>query len=78
MASTGIAFLYAVKGDHDEALEWLAQAAESRGPEVLINARNAPELEGFRSDPRFDELLGQYGFAEHQLAAIRFQVALPE
>jgi len=78
MTYPGIAFLYAFKGEYDQAFEWLQRAVGSMGPHVLVNARNAPELEEFRKDPRFDKLLTEYGLSERQLSKIRFQVALPE
>ena len=54
---------YVRLGDHEQAFAWLAKVVEERNwfaLEIKIN----PILDGLRSDPRFDKLVGQI-FAGH-------------
>jgi TolB-like protein/Flp pilus assembly protein TadD len=78
LASPAIAFIYAVRGDNDDAFQWIDRAIEYYGPDVLMNLRLAPELDEFRKDPRYEETLARFGLAERQLAEIEFDVKLPE
>src|SRR5262249_48067695 len=56
-----IAVTYAMLGDHDRALEWLAKSESVRSTNfnfVLVE----PRLDGIRSDPRFIGLVKKAGF----------------
>jgi TolB-like protein/Tfp pilus assembly protein PilF len=57
-----LACLYAAAGRKDDTLRWLAAAAESRDPSVVI-MRVDPELDPIRDDPRFAALLRHVGLA---------------
>ncbi|MFY9558489.1 MAG: protein kinase [Blastocatellia bacterium] len=57
-----ISNLYALKGDADKALKYLG---ESMGPLRAINtlrAKNDPDFENLRQDPRFREMIGEAAF----------------
>jgi len=73
-----IGLVYASLGELEIALEWLVKAYEQEGPRVLLNAMKSPELESLRSDPRWEQLLTRAGVSEQQLAAIPFEVVLPD
>ena len=56
VSAYGIASVYAVAGDHPQALDWLERAyAERDGTLVWIKVH--PRMDGLRSEPRFRELL---------------------
>ena len=73
-----IAFVHAYRNEPDQAFEWLRTAIETQGTRILTVSRHAPELDSLREDPRWGELLANVGFSEQQLAAIEFEVGLPE
>ena len=47
----------ALRGEKDEALELLSEAARSRPAFVLARARIEPEWAGLKGDPRFERLV---------------------
>jgi serine/threonine-protein kinase len=58
--SYDIALIYAGLGDKDQAFDWLEKACRDRSgwmPYLKIE----PRLNGLRSDPRFEDLLGRIG-----------------
>jgi TolB-like protein/Tfp pilus assembly protein PilF len=73
-----IADIHAHQGRPDEAFEWLERAFEMTGPSSLIGATNDFMLEPLHDDPRWRPLLEQAGASPEQLAAIRFDVRLPD
>ena len=56
----GRAVIYVRTGDHEKALKWLNTAFERRD-RFIHTAKNTPELDALRSDPRFQELLRGMG-----------------
>lgn len=58
-----IAVAYALIGDRDQSLEWLAKSEAVRSYNfnfVLVD----PRLDNIRSDPRFDRLVRKAGFQD--------------
>ena len=51
------AAIHALRGESDEALKLLAEAAAARPAFVLARCRIEPEWEGLRGDPRFQRLI---------------------
>jgi TolB-like protein/DNA-binding winged helix-turn-helix (wHTH) protein/Tfp pilus assembly protein PilF len=60
-AAYELARAYAGLGDRDRALEWLDKAYQERYPSVRV-VRIDPQLDGLRSDPRFQDLLRRMNF----------------
>ncbi len=57
-----IAIVYAGLGDRNHAFEWLAKSCKSEDME-FVSLKVDPELDGLRSDPRFQDLLRCAGLA---------------
>jgi tetratricopeptide (TPR) repeat protein len=57
----GPAYIYTALGDHDRALELLAQAYSQR-TDVMTLLKVEPRFDALRSDPRFMELLRRVSF----------------
>jgi adenylate cyclase len=72
-----IAQIMAVRGQIDEAYEWL-EKAHSAGEYEFDNVVTEPLLDNLRSDPRWLPFLRRVGKAPEQLELIEFDVALPE
>jgi TolB-like protein/cytochrome c-type biogenesis protein CcmH/NrfG len=72
-----IALVFAFRGDADRAFEWLGKAAEFRDPTIGSTAAY-PLLTNLHSDPRWLPFLRRIGMAPEQLAAIKFDVTLPQ
>ena len=71
-----IAYIYAYRREPDLAFEWLEKAAEyndSGLPDTAVNKLFKPLYD----DPRWHAYLAKIGYAPEQLAAIRFEVAVP-
>jgi tetratricopeptide (TPR) repeat protein len=51
------ACIYAGLGQKDQALEWLQKAYDARSPWLVFCLKPDPRFHGFRSDPRFADLL---------------------
>ena len=62
-APYAIARIYAVLRDNDQALNWLARAAEQRD-DFASHITVDPEFDALRSDPRFQQLLRRIGFPQ--------------
>jgi len=75
-APYNIAYIYAFRGDADEAFEWLDKAAEI-GDSGLSDVAGEILFDKIRSDPRWLPFLRRIGKAPEQLAKIRFKVTLP-
>ena len=76
-AAYNIAYVVAHRGEVDRAFEWLNKAVAYEDPglsEIFIR----PEFEVLRDDPRWLPFLERIGMAPEQLAAIEFEVRLPE
>lgn len=72
-----IAFVLAFRGEADRAFEWLQKAVLYDDPgltETIIE----PLFGKLRSDPRWLPFLASIGKSPEQLAAINFEVTLPE
>jgi len=72
-----IASALGFRGEIDRAFEWLEKAVELRSTTVGVIASD-PWLESLHSDPRWVPLLRRVGSAPEQLAAIRFDIKVPE
>jgi len=73
-----IAHIMAYRGDLDGAFEWL-ETAKLTGDSVMSDeAHNEPLLANIHADPRWLPFLERIGKAPAQLAAIEFNVTLPE
>ena len=72
-----IAYAYAYRGDADRAFEWLDKAAEYHDL-FLVAVAGHPMLRNIHSDPRWLPFLRKHGMAPEQLAAINFNVTLPQ
>ncbi len=71
-----IAFVLAYRGDVDRAFEWLEAAVDDRDSD-LIRAPVHPYLANLHEDPRWLPFLRKIGQAPEQVAAIDFDVTLP-
>jgi TolB-like protein/cytochrome c-type biogenesis protein CcmH/NrfG len=71
-----IALVFAFRGDADRAFEWLGKAAELRDLTVGSTAAY-PLLTNLHADPRWLPFLRKNRMAPEQLAAIKFDVKLP-
>lgn len=57
-----LGWVYAVLGDHDEAMRWLEEAYRQRAS-LLVTLAVRPGFEKLKSDPRFQDLLRRVGLA---------------
>ena len=71
-----IAAVFAVRGDADRAFEWLEKAVEVRDSSLGALAIY-PTLRPMHSDRRWLPFLRRHGMAPEQLAAIKFDVKVP-
>jgi TolB-like protein/Tfp pilus assembly protein PilF len=71
-----VATIFAYRGEADRAFAWLDKAAQHHDPSfgAIINDRL---VDGIRQDPRWLPFLRKLGMAPEQLAAIKFDVTLP-
>jgi TolB-like protein/cytochrome c-type biogenesis protein CcmH/NrfG len=72
-----IAYDYAYRGDADHAFEWLEKAIVYRDPGLSLTAMQWL-FANIQQDPRWLPFLRKIGRAPEQLAAIKFDVKLPE
>ncbi len=72
-----VAMLYAWTGANDSAFEWLARL-DLTDSNVLPSVANNPLFSRLYGDPRWTSLLEPVGRSPAQLAAIEFEVTLPE
>jgi len=73
-----IALAYAIRGEPDNALEWLQKAVDFGGPQALMSNWYAPEFKILHGDPRWEKMLTSAELSKQQLAAIEFEFKLPE
>ena len=71
-----IAGVLAFRGEADRAFEWLDKAVTYRDP-TLAAIDVGPLFANIRSDPRWLPFLRKIGKAPEQLAAIKFDVKVP-
>jgi tetratricopeptide (TPR) repeat protein len=76
-ASYAIAYVYAWRGETDKAFEWLAIAVEDQNF-GLAQIAFQPLFSNIHDDPRWLPFLESIGKSPEQLAAIKFNVTLPE
>ncbi|MEJ2401524.1 MAG: tetratricopeptide repeat protein [Xanthomonadales bacterium] len=76
-AAYNIAYVYAWRGEADLAFAWLDKAVEYGDP-GLAETPGWPLFENLRDDPRWLEFMRRNGYAPEQLAAIEFEIRLPE
>jgi len=72
-----IAYTYAMRGEADSAFEWLDRAIENRDA-GLAQLGSTTVFSNVEDDPRWRPLLESLGMTPEQLAAIEFEVELPE
>jgi TolB-like protein/Flp pilus assembly protein TadD len=72
-----IANVLAIQGDEDGAFDWLEKAAQSRDL-TLGSTTLYPGLISLHSDARWSLFLRKHGMAPEQLAAIKFDVKVPD
>jgi hypothetical protein len=73
--SIAIAFVYAFRGEADQAFAWLDKVLEHH--EALSQIVTENLLDKIHSDPRWLPFLRKIGKAPDQLAKIKFKVTLP-
>ncbi|MEE8042170.1 MAG: tetratricopeptide repeat protein, partial [Pseudomonadales bacterium] len=76
-AAYNIAFVLAFRGEADRAFEWLDKAVTYNDP-GLSQLTNNPMFANIHSDPRWLAFLENIRKSPKQLAAIEFEVKLPE
>ena len=77
VAAFDIGYIYAMRGETDKAFEWLDKAIEYKDGGlgyVLLH----PYLQSLHSDPRWMVLLERLGRTPVQIAALNFNLDLPE
>ena len=76
-AAFNIAYVLAYRGEADRAFEWLDKAVAQHDPGVS-SVTIEPLLANLHQDPRWLPFLRKIGKAPEQLAAIKFDVKLPQ
>ena len=72
-----IAYVYAFRGEADQAFAWLDKAIAYRDPGISLTA-NQWTFTNLHQDPRWLPFLRRIGRAPEQLAAVKFEVKLPQ
>jgi TolB-like protein/Flp pilus assembly protein TadD len=75
-AAFNIAYVHALRGESDEAFEWLERAVQNKDtglPDIIYE----PNLASLHADPRWLPLLRRLGRAPEQLAAVPFDARPP-
>ncbi|TDI62402.1 MAG: tetratricopeptide repeat protein [Alphaproteobacteria bacterium] len=72
-----IAYVLAVRGEADRAFEWLSKAV-AYNDAGLSETVTTPQFANLHNDPRWLPFLESIGMSHEQLAAIEFNVTLPE
>ena len=76
-AAYNIAYVLAFRGEADRAFEWLNKAVAYNDP-GLAGIATQPLFANIQLDPRWLPFLESIGKSPEQLAAIEFNVTLPE
>ena len=72
-----IAYALAYRGEADRAFEWLDKAVQYNDPGLTVTPTD-PLFATLRDDPRWLPFLESIGKSPEQLAAIEFEVRLPQ
>ncbi len=72
-----IAYVLAFRGEADRAFEWLDKAVQYKDP-GLTDVSTEPLLANISDDPRWLPFLESIGKSPEQLAAIEFEVRIPQ
>ena len=72
-----IAYVLAYRGERDRAFEWLDKAVRYNDPGLSL-IPNENFFANIHDDPRWLPFLESIGKSPKQLAAIKFEVTLPE
>jgi tetratricopeptide (TPR) repeat protein len=75
--SSSIAWVMAYRGDSDRAFEWMEKAVANHDTGVM-SFPTEPLLANIHDDPRWLPFLRKLGKAPEQLAAIKFEVKVPQ
>jgi TolB-like protein len=75
--TVNIAYVLAFRGEADRAFEWLHKAVQYNDT-YLSAIGGHPMFANIHSDPRWLPFLRQLGLAPEQLAAVKFDVKVPE
>jgi tetratricopeptide (TPR) repeat protein len=75
--SSTIARVYAFRGEADRAFEWLGKAVANHDTGV-VHFPHEPLLGNLHDDPRWLPFLQKIGKTPEQLAAVKFEVNLPQ
>ncbi len=75
-APYSIAGVYGVRGQADQAFEWLDRAVALQDPGTS-GSLNDPALDALHGDPRWLPFLRKIGYAPEQVAKFEFKVVLP-
>ncbi len=59
-----VATVYAYRGEHSEAMEWLEKARETRDSDLLAGIRGDPEFGPLHADPRYKAFLRKMNLPE--------------
>jgi hypothetical protein len=76
-ASYSIATVFAYRGERDHAFQWLDKAFQYSDP-ALGSVALYPTFANLHADPRWLPFLRKLGMAPDQLAAIKFDVKVPQ
>ena len=76
-AAYQIAQVYAARDDADNAFTWLNKAVQYKDPGLASIGRWS-SFANFKEDPRWLPFLESIGRSPEQLAAVEFNVTLPE
>ena len=72
-----IAYVHGFRGENDLAFEWIERAIAYKDT-GLSDVAFEPAFAGMRGDPRWAKMLRKLGKSPEQLAAVKFDVKLPE
>ena len=61
--AVGIADVYALRGQSDDAMHWLERAYSQKDPE-LYSIKSETELQGLKADPRYKAFLRKMNLPE--------------
>ena len=76
-AAYNIAYIFAWRGEIEDAFAWLDKAVEYNDP-GLSEIPGWPLFAALHGDARWDAFMRRMGYAPEQLAAIAFEVPVPE
>jgi TolB-like protein/Flp pilus assembly protein TadD len=74
----GIAYVYCMRDDAEQCIEWLERVVEEDDRDSFSNMRADAWVREISDDPRMQAVLEKAGLSDAQVAAIDFRVELPE